>query len=102
MCNGAGHIAYYCHKRHLGSWPKCAESRVIHDAGTGTEEKISVGGKEEIFNLGMGDKFVQNELLYRTYEVCKHGAVECNDLEGGGNILDVGCGGYTVLYILGG
>ena len=69
------------------------QSRVIHDAGAGTEEKISLGGgggKEEIFNLGMGDKFVQNELLYRTYEVRKHRAVECNDLEGGGNILDMG------------
>ena len=68
------------------------QSRVIHDAGAGTEEKISWGGggKEEIFNLGMGDKFVQNELLYRTYEVRKRRAVKCNDLEGGGNILDMG------------
>ena len=56
----------------------------------GTEEKISGGGKEDIFNLGMGDKFVQNELLCRNYEMLRHGAVECNDLEGGGNIFDMG------------
>ena len=90
VCNRAGHIAYYCHKRHLGSWPKRAESRVMHDAGAGTEEQISGGGKEDIFNLGMGDKFVQNELLCRNYEMLRHGAVECNDLEGGGNIFDMG------------
>ena len=90
VCNRAGHIAYYCHKRHLGSWPQRAESRVIHDAGAGTEEQISGGSKEEIFNLGMGDKFVQNELLCRNYEMLKHGAVECNDLEGGGHIFDMG------------
>ena len=90
VCNRAGHIAYYCHKRHLGSWPKRAESRVIHDAGAGTEEQISGGGKEDIFNLGMGDKFVQNELLCRNYKMLRHGAVECNDLEGGGNIFDMG------------
>ena len=90
VCNRAGHIAYYCHKRHPRSWSKRAESRVIHDAGAGTEEQISGGSKEEIFNLGMGDKFVQNELLCRNYEMLKHGAVECNDLEGGGNIFDMG------------
>ena len=90
VCNRAGHIAYYCHKRHLGSWPQRAESRVIPDAGAGTEEQISGGSKEEFFNLGMGDKFVQNELLCRNYEMLKHGAVECNDLEGGGNIFDMG------------
>ena len=33
VCNRAGHIAYYCHKRHLGSWPQRGESRVVHDAG---------------------------------------------------------------------
>ena len=49
----------------------------------GTEEEISGRTKEDIFNLGMGDKFVQNELLCRNYEMLKHGAVECNDLEGG-------------------
>ena len=84
VCNWAGHIAYYCHKRHPRSWSKRAESRVIHDAGAGTEEQILGGGKKDIFNLGMGDKFVRNELLYRNYEMHKHGAVECNDLEGGG------------------
>ena len=84
VCNRAGHIAYYCHKRHLGSWPQRGEPRVVHDAGVGTEEKISGGSKEDIFNLGMGDKFVQNELLCRNYEMLKHGTVECNDLEGGG------------------
>ena len=57
VCNQVGHIAYYCHKRHLGSWPKCGESRVVHDAGVETEEKILGGGKEDIFNLGMGDNF---------------------------------------------
>ena len=61
VCNQADHIAYYCHKRHLGSWPQRGESRVVHDAGVGTEEEISGGSKEDIFNLGMGDKFVQNE-----------------------------------------
>ena len=90
VCNRAGHIAYYCHKRHPRSWSKRAESRVIHDAGAGTEEQISGGGKEDIFNLGMGDKFVQNELLCRNYEMLRHGAVECNDLEGGANIFDIG------------
>ena len=45
VCNRAGHIAYYCHKRHLGSWPQRGESRVVHDAGVGTEEEIS-GGKQ--------------------------------------------------------
>ena len=60
-----GQVAYYCHKRHLESWPQRGESRVVHDAGVGTEEKLSGGSKEDIFNLGMGDKFVQNELLCR-------------------------------------
>ena len=90
VCNRAGHIAYYCHKRHLRSWSKRAESRVIPDAGAGTEEQISGGSKEDIFNLGMGDKFVQNELLCRNYEMLRHGAVECNYLEGGGSIFDMG------------
>ena len=87
VCNRAGHIAYYCHKRHLGSWPQRGESRVVHDAGVGTEEEISRGSKEDIFDLGMGDKFVQNGLLCRNYEMLKHGAVECNDLEGGGKLV---------------
>ena len=56
VCNRAGHIAYYCHKRHLGSWPQRGESPVVHDAGVGTEEEISGGSKEDIFDLGMGDK----------------------------------------------
>ena len=38
----------------------------------------------------LGDKLVQNELLCRNYEMLKHGAVECNDLESGGNIFDMG------------
>ena len=53
VCNLACHIAYYCHKRHLRSWPQRGESRVVHNAGVGIEEKISEGNKEEIFNLGM-------------------------------------------------
>ena len=94
VCKGAGHITYYCHKRHLGSWPKCAVTGNSRCWGGNGRKNIvgggGGGGKEENFNLGMGDKFVQNELLYRTYEVRKHRAVECNDLEGGGNILDMG------------
>ena len=45
VCNRAGHIAYYCHKRHPRSWSKRAESRVIHDAGAGTEGKGSGEGR---------------------------------------------------------
>ena len=52
VCNRAGHIAYYCHKRHLGNWSQRGESQVIHDAGVGTDKKISAGSKEDIFNLG--------------------------------------------------
>ena len=47
VCNRAGHIAYYCHKRHPRSWSKRAESRVIHDAGAGTEEQISGEAKRK-------------------------------------------------------
>ena len=90
VCNRAGHIAYYCHKRHLGSWSQRGESQVIHDGGVGTDKKISGRSKEDIFNPSMGDKFVQNELLDRKYEMFNHGAVECNDLEVGGNIFDMG------------
>ena len=43
VCKRAGHITSYCHKRHFGSWPKCAESQVIHDAGAGTE---NIKGKQ--------------------------------------------------------
>ena len=38
--------------------------------------------KRTFFYLGMGDKFVQNELLCRNCEMLKHGALECNDLGG--------------------
>ena len=45
VCNQAGHIAYYCHKRHLGSWPKCAESRYSSRCGCGNRGE-NIGGRQ--------------------------------------------------------
>ena len=46
---------------------------------------------------------MQNGLLCRNYEMLKHGAVECNDLEGGVEIFLIwdNLKWWAVLYILG-